>query len=97
VVIATPSPHNVIIRRPGLKTLGAIVSTPHGMVCFPTPRGVATIKSDVEKQIAMVEKPVMMGDDLKVVQDDILVNSKWIINHKFPDQVIEIGQKLQGK
>ncbi|GJY60527.1 reverse transcriptase domain-containing protein [Tanacetum coccineum] len=44
-IIPTPSPYNIILGRPGLKQLKAILSTIHGMMKFPTPWGVDTLVS----------------------------------------------------
>nr|GEU63514.1 hypothetical protein [Tanacetum cinerariifolium] len=42
-VFRAPSPYNIILGMPGLKTLRAIPSTIHSMMKFPTPKGVATL------------------------------------------------------
>ncbi|KAK9071736.1 hypothetical protein SSX86_008165 [Deinandra increscens subsp. villosa] len=97
IVVSTSSPHNVIIGRPGLKVLGAIVSTAHGLVRFPTPRGIATVTTDADQQVALVEKPLIPKGGLKDIKNDTVEKSKWIINEKFPDQTIEIGSQLQGE
>nr|GFA27914.1 reverse transcriptase domain-containing protein [Tanacetum cinerariifolium] len=39
IVVRAPSPYNIILGRPGLKTLRAILSTIHLMMKFPTPKG----------------------------------------------------------
>ncbi|GAV72338.1 hypothetical protein CFOL_v3_15826, partial [Cephalotus follicularis] len=46
LVVDTPSPYNVIVGRPGLNLLEAIVSTRHLVVKFPTRFGVGEIRGD---------------------------------------------------
>ncbi|GJR53767.1 reverse transcriptase domain-containing protein [Tanacetum coccineum] len=43
LVIRAPSSYNIILGRPGLKSLHAIPSTIHSMIRFPTPKGIATL------------------------------------------------------
>ncbi|GJW47779.1 hypothetical protein Tco_0079425 [Tanacetum coccineum] len=43
IVVRAPSPYNIILGRPDLKTLRAIPSTIHAMMKFPTPKGTATL------------------------------------------------------
>jgi hypothetical protein len=50
LIIRSPSSHNVILGRPGLCALGAVVSTVHSMIQFPTPNGVVTLQSNQECQ-----------------------------------------------
>ncbi|KAD4386129.1 hypothetical protein E3N88_26298 [Mikania micrantha] len=46
LVIRAQSPYDVILGRPDLCLLGAIASTIHSAIKFPTPRGVVTLKSN---------------------------------------------------
>ncbi|KAD3642299.1 hypothetical protein E3N88_31523 [Mikania micrantha] len=48
LVIRAPSRYNVIIGRPGISAFGAIVSTAHEMVKFPTKTGICTIYNGKE-------------------------------------------------
>ncbi|KAI3783464.1 hypothetical protein L1987_42547 [Smallanthus sonchifolius] len=48
LVVRAPSRYNIIIGRPGISTFGAVVSTTHGLMKFPTDRGIATIKPKKE-------------------------------------------------
>ncbi|GKC91123.1 reverse transcriptase domain-containing protein [Tanacetum coccineum] len=45
VVVRSPSPHNGIIGRPGVRKLQAVPSTAHGMLKLPVEEGVITLKS----------------------------------------------------
>ncbi|GAV77677.1 hypothetical protein CFOL_v3_21148 [Cephalotus follicularis] len=46
LVVDTPSPYNVIIGRPGLNLIEAIVSTRHLLMKFPTRFGVGEVRGD---------------------------------------------------
>ncbi|KAJ3701189.1 hypothetical protein LUZ61_004894 [Rhynchospora tenuis] len=50
VVVNTPSPYNIILGRKALNDIGAIASTPHLKVKFPTRSGVGTLRG--EQQVA---------------------------------------------
>ncbi|KAJ3689619.1 hypothetical protein LUZ61_018783 [Rhynchospora tenuis] len=52
IVVNTPSPYNIILGRKALNDIGAIASTPHLKVKFPTRNGVATLRG--EQQVARV-------------------------------------------
>nr|GEX74790.1 reverse transcriptase domain-containing protein [Tanacetum cinerariifolium] len=45
VVVRSPSPHNRIIGRPGVRKLQAVPSTAHGMLKLSVEEGVITLKS----------------------------------------------------
>ncbi|XP_077215945.1 uncharacterized protein LOC143850599 [Tasmannia lanceolata] len=49
VVVHVPSAYNGIIGRPALNELGAVVSTAHLKIKFPTKHGVGEVISDQEK------------------------------------------------
>ena len=46
LVIKVPSGYNTILRRPGLNTFQAVVSTYHLLVKFPTPHGVGEMQGN---------------------------------------------------
>ncbi|GMP79430.1 hypothetical protein CsSME_00034980 [Camellia sinensis var. sinensis] len=45
-IIDTPSPYNVILGRPWLHVMGAISSTLHQLLQFPTEHGIEEVKGD---------------------------------------------------
>ncbi|XP_077251700.1 uncharacterized protein LOC143890898 [Tasmannia lanceolata] len=49
VIVRVPSTYNGIIRRPALNELGAVVSTAHLKIKFPTKLGVGEVIGDQEK------------------------------------------------
>ncbi|KAJ1699784.1 hypothetical protein LUZ63_008296 [Rhynchospora breviuscula] len=50
IVVSAPSAYNAILVRTSLNNIGAIASTPHLMIKFPTPQGVGIARG--EQQVA---------------------------------------------
>ncbi|KAK1406979.1 hypothetical protein QVD17_38589 [Tagetes erecta] len=90
-VVRARSAYNVIIGRPGIKALRAVVSTTHGVMKFPTPRGIATVRSSSELLVASIlaKRPELVEDPDPIVE-------KWIINPRFPEQTVGVGRKLSA-
>ncbi|GJY73874.1 reverse transcriptase domain-containing protein [Tanacetum coccineum] len=47
-VVKSHSPYNIILGRTGLRSLGAVASTIHSMIRFPTSNGIATMMTKRE-------------------------------------------------
>ncbi|XP_071696786.1 uncharacterized protein [Rutidosis leptorrhynchoides] len=90
VVVRSQSRFNIIMGRETLCEFGAIVSTVHGMMKFPTPLGVATIFSDrisIVGQVELSQQPMMPNEKGENV----------FVNHSFPEKVIQIGNTLSNE
>ncbi|XP_076936700.1 uncharacterized protein LOC143603943 [Bidens hawaiensis] len=85
-VVRAPSKYNIILGRLGMKALRAVPSTVHGYMKFPTPKGVATIRSSTEI-IAGFRRG---GKERKGVEE-------WVLNGEQPDQTVRIGSQLSDK
>src|ERR671933_913630 len=70
LVIRAPSMYNVLLGRYGLREFGAVPSTVHGMLKFPTPLGVATIKSQLVTECYAVE-PAVKAKEKNLLEDDM--------------------------
>nr|XP_043629940.1 uncharacterized protein LOC122601246 [Erigeron canadensis] len=96
MIIRAPSFYNVILGRPLMKKFGSIPSTVHGIVKFPTPARVATIRGRMTspEECKQVEKT--LPRKVEKVQDkkQDCHEEKVIINKKFPDQPVIIGSQL---
>ncbi|XP_076911913.1 uncharacterized protein LOC143570035 [Bidens hawaiensis] len=88
-VVRAPPKYNIILGRPGLRALRAIASTTHGCIKFPTPEGVATIRSSA-KIIASLDPE---GKSKKKHAG----TEEWVLNGEFPDQTVKIGTSLTDK
>ncbi|GKC09667.1 hypothetical protein Tco_1001277 [Tanacetum coccineum] len=75
IVVRAPSPYNIILGRPRLKTLPAIPSTILSMMKFLTPKGMATL---VNRTVIIVECRVEEGKFLgyMVTSEGIRTNPK---------------------
>ncbi|XP_071687669.1 uncharacterized protein [Rutidosis leptorrhynchoides] len=87
VVVRSQSKYNIIMGREALCELGAIVSTVHGMMKFPTSLGVATVFSDRVPIVGQVERPLHQTAPIEQL-------GSVIINHSFPKKTIQIGHTL---
>ncbi|GJX54901.1 reverse transcriptase domain-containing protein [Tanacetum coccineum] len=59
MVIRSPSQHNAIIGRPGIRKIRAVPSTAHGMLKFPVEGGTVTLQSSrvIPMECAMISGP----------------------------------------
>ncbi|XP_076936980.1 uncharacterized protein LOC143604358 [Bidens hawaiensis] len=88
-MVQSPSKYNVILGRPGMKALRAVASTVHGCMKFPTPKGVATIRSSAE-----IVASIGMGSKSKRVPKGI---EEWVLNGDYPEQTVRIGSQLTDR
>nr|XP_043638079.1 uncharacterized protein LOC122609083 [Erigeron canadensis] len=97
MIIRAPSDYNVILGRPSMQKFGAIPSTVHGMVNFPTPAGIAIIRGRMTwpEECRQVEKVLPRKvEKLQEIQMQDGPEEKVIINKKFPEQPVIIGSQL---
>ncbi|GJV64630.1 hypothetical protein Tco_1475458 [Tanacetum coccineum] len=95
VVVRAPSPYNIILGRPGLKTLRAIPSTIHSMMKFPTPKGVATLvtRAIIINEYRRLEKKQMIKESSEG-EREVAATKEVLVNPSFPDQRVTIGGRL---
>ncbi|GKE27472.1 hypothetical protein Tco_1442856 [Tanacetum coccineum] len=57
-IVKSHSPYNIILGRTGLRSLGAVASTIHSMIKFPTANGIATMttKRETLQECRMMEE-----------------------------------------
>jgi hypothetical protein len=89
-VVRAQSKYNAIRGRPGIRALRALTSAAHGAMKFPTPEGVATVRSSME----IIASVSMEEGDPGRPKEKI---EEWILNDKFPEQTIKIGAQLPEK
>ncbi|XP_076915109.1 uncharacterized protein LOC143574349 [Bidens hawaiensis] len=85
-VVRAPSKYNIILGRPGMRALRAVPSTVHGYMRFPTPNGVATVRSSTEI-VAGIGKGVKKKKGTE----------EWVLNGEYPDQTVRIGSQLSDR
>ncbi|GJS24958.1 reverse transcriptase domain-containing protein [Tanacetum coccineum] len=96
IVVRAPSPYNVILGRPGLKTLRAIPSTIHSMMKFPTPKGVATLvtRTVIIAECRRLERKQMIEEERPKGEGEVAVTEEVLVNPSFQDQLVTIGGGL---
>nr|GEZ81377.1 reverse transcriptase domain-containing protein [Tanacetum cinerariifolium] len=88
VVVRSPSPHNRIIGRPGVRKLQAVPSTAHGMLKLPVEEGVITLKSS---KMVSLECVMVFG------QEGNLSVTKKTIEERVKDGCSLVRQKKRGQ
>ncbi|GJS37981.1 reverse transcriptase domain-containing protein [Tanacetum coccineum] len=96
MVVRSPSQHNGIIGRPGIRKICDIPSTAHGMLKFRIERGTVTLRSSriIPMECAMISGPSTRPPEAgKILEDKI----KVVIHPEYPEQTITIGSTLTEK
>ncbi|GJY42977.1 reverse transcriptase domain-containing protein [Tanacetum coccineum] len=96
MVVRSPSQHNGIIGRPGIRKIRAIPSTAHGMLKFPVEGGTVTLRSSriIPMECAMISGPSTKPPEVgKILEEKIRV----AIHPEYPEQTITIGSTLTEK
>ncbi|KAK1426835.1 hypothetical protein QVD17_15515 [Tagetes erecta] len=94
LVVKACSVHNIILGRSGIRALGAVASTVHGAIKFPTPKGLVTLMTESMVHVAEVRhsdgglKGSFSGEIKKEASE------QWVINDCFSGQKIEVGTDL---
>ncbi|GJW82586.1 reverse transcriptase domain-containing protein [Tanacetum coccineum] len=96
MVIRSPSQHNAIIGRPGIRKIRAVPSTAHGMLKFPVEGGTVTLKSSrvIPLECAMISGPSIQPPTAKQVLEEKI---KIAIHPEYPEQTVAIGSTLTEK
>ncbi|GJY23090.1 reverse transcriptase domain-containing protein [Tanacetum coccineum] len=94
IVVRAPSPYNIILGRPGLKTLRAIPSIIHSMMKFPTPKGVATLvtRTVIIAECRRLENKQMIEEESPKGKGEVAVTEEVLVNPSFLDQLVTIGE-----
>ncbi|GJT75876.1 reverse transcriptase domain-containing protein [Tanacetum coccineum] len=96
MVIRSPSQHNGIIGRTGIRKIRAVPSTAHGMLKFPVKGGTVTIRSSraIPMECAMISEPSTQHPVTSQVLEEKI---KVVIHPEYPEQTIAIGSTLTEK
>ncbi|GKC56875.1 reverse transcriptase domain-containing protein [Tanacetum coccineum] len=96
IVVRAPSPYNIILGRPELKTLRAVPSTIHSMMKFPTPKGIVTLvtRTVIIAECRRLEKKQMVEEENPKGKGEVAVTEEVLVNPLFPDQLVTIGGGL---
>ncbi|GJZ29401.1 reverse transcriptase domain-containing protein, partial [Tanacetum coccineum] len=96
MVIRSPSQHNGIIGRTGIRKIRAVPSTAHEMLKFPVKRGTVMIRSSraIPMECAMISGPSTQHPVTSQVLEEKI---KVAIHPEYPEQTITIGSTLTEK
>ncbi|GKB45014.1 reverse transcriptase domain-containing protein [Tanacetum coccineum] len=96
MVVRSPSQHNGIIGRPGIRKIRAIPSMAHRMLKFPVEGGTITLRRSriILMECAMISGPSTRPPEAgKILEEKIRV----AIHPEYPEQTIAIGSTLTEK
>ncbi|GKB01233.1 reverse transcriptase domain-containing protein [Tanacetum coccineum] len=96
MVIRSPSQHNAIIGRPGIRKIRAVPSTAHGMLKFPVEGGTVTLQSSrvIPMECAMISGPSIQPPAVNQVLEEKI---NIAIHPEYPEQTVAIGSTLTEK
>ncbi|XP_071699407.1 uncharacterized protein [Rutidosis leptorrhynchoides] len=92
-VVRSYSKYNALLGRTTLQKMATIPSTVHGLIKFPTPLGIATIRSEnQDASIAAVEQVKQQPTKSEQIRRCMI-----IANPRHPEQKIKIGRGLSDE
>ncbi|GJX51427.1 reverse transcriptase domain-containing protein [Tanacetum coccineum] len=93
MVIRSPSQHNAIIGRPGIRKIRAVPSTAHEMLKFPVEGGMVTLQSSrvIPMECAMISGPSTQPPAANQVLEEKI---NIAIHPEYPEQTVAIGSTL---
>ncbi|GJW74783.1 reverse transcriptase domain-containing protein [Tanacetum coccineum] len=96
MVIRSPSQHNGIIGRTGIRNIRVVPSTAHEILKFTVKGGTVTIRSSrvIPMERAMISGPSTQHPVTSQVLEEKI---KMAIHPKYPEQIIAIGSTLTEK
>ncbi|GJZ82320.1 reverse transcriptase domain-containing protein [Tanacetum coccineum] len=96
MVIRSPSQHNAIIGRPGIRKIRAVPSTTHGMLKFPVEGGTVTLQSS---RVILMECAMISGPSIQPPAANQVLEEKIniAIHPEYPEQTVAIGSTLTEK
>ncbi|GJZ38042.1 reverse transcriptase domain-containing protein [Tanacetum coccineum] len=96
MVIRSPSQHNGIIGRTGIRKIRAVPSTAHRMLKFPVEGGTVTLRSSrvIPMECVMISGPSTQHPVTNQVLEEKI---KVAIHPEYPEQTIAIGSTLTEK
>ncbi|XP_071688149.1 uncharacterized protein [Rutidosis leptorrhynchoides] len=92
-VVRSYSKYNALLERTTLQKLAAIPSTVHGLIKFPTPLGIAMIRSEKQDaSVAVVEQAEKQPSEVEQLRSCMIIS-----NPRNPEQKIKIGGGLSDE
>ncbi|GJR25969.1 hypothetical protein Tco_1102201 [Tanacetum coccineum] len=97
VIVRSDSPHNLLLGRTAMQKMGIVVSIIHATIKFHTPYRIDTVPSSYESnKIKEGEKKIK--ETILEAKKDVLIcvdaEEKVVVNDKYPEQTVTIGNLL---
>ncbi|GJT06231.1 hypothetical protein Tco_0840693 [Tanacetum coccineum] len=91
VVVKSPSLYNALLGRTGMRSLGAVASTIHSMIKFPTSNGIATIATTREtlRECRQIEEAQALSQHARVTDPTLMQTSSEVANPRVSLALVE--------
>ncbi|GJU64944.1 hypothetical protein Tco_1246779, partial [Tanacetum coccineum] len=98
-VVKSPSPYNAILDRTGMRSLGAVASTIHSMMKFPTSNGISTISTTREtlRECRQIEEAQDLSRHARITDPTPVQTSSEVINPRVSLAPVETHPRRPGK
>ncbi|GJZ56216.1 putative nucleotidyltransferase, ribonuclease H [Tanacetum coccineum] len=98
-VVKSPSPYNALLGRTGMRSLGAVASTIHSMMKFPTSNGIATISTTREtlRECRQIEEAQDLSRHARVTDPTPMQTSSEVTNPRVSLAPVETRPRRPGK
>ncbi|GJV70183.1 hypothetical protein Tco_1485692, partial [Tanacetum coccineum] len=98
-VVKSPSPYNALLGRTGMRSLGAVASTIHSMMKFPTSNGIATISTTREtlRECRQIEEAQDLSRHAWVTDPTPIQTSSEVANPRLLLALVETRPWRPGK
>ncbi|GJW73825.1 reverse transcriptase domain-containing protein [Tanacetum coccineum] len=98
-VVKSPSPYNALLGRTGMRSLGAVASTIHSMMKFPTSNGIATISTTREtlRECRQIEEAQDLSRHARVTDPTPMQTSSEVANPRVSLAPVETRSRRPGK
>ncbi|GJS46394.1 hypothetical protein Tco_0596515 [Tanacetum coccineum] len=99
VVVKRPSPYNALLGRTGMTSLGAVASTIHLMIKFPTLNGIATVATTREtlRECKQIEEAQALSRRARVTDPTPTQTSSEVANPRVSLASVETHFRRPGK
>ncbi|GKA22331.1 reverse transcriptase domain-containing protein [Tanacetum coccineum] len=94
IIVRSESLHNILLGRTAMQRMGIVVSTIHGAIKFHTKKGIGTVLSVDETEEGTKRARKILATKEERVLSCVNAKEKFIINDKYPDQMVTIGKQL---
>ncbi|GJZ32513.1 putative nucleotidyltransferase, ribonuclease H [Tanacetum coccineum] len=92
----SPSPYNALLGRTGMRSLGAVASTIHSMIKFPTSNGIATTRETL-RECRQIEEAQALSWHTRVVDPTLMQTSSEVANPRVSLAPVETRSRRPRK